>query len=277
MINLSISNDITKGYANVIAPLRKLADYTKQYNYSSSAYENNYRKGDNVYSLGNCLIYDFDDGEVTVDEIVEYLTDNKVSSVVATSKSHQIAKNDKPACDRFRLFVPLNKTLTITKDEYSLFYMFVARVLNIDDLLDGACKDVARFYYPNNRQEVHMIETGYILDTNILQQNFALHNEKIKEDLKKPNPKPAIANNCSSTGLKSNEVPRDTVIELKYGEVTTLAELDYLQGDQTVPCRCINPSHEDRNPSAFVGRSRTGGALQVTCRSCGYTAYMGKE
>ncbi len=266
MITLSISKDITTGYKSVTVPLHDVANYTTSYNYSAFLFQNGYRKSANVVSLGNCLIYDFDNGVMTLNKLEQELTNTQIKSLIVTSKSHQKEKNGKPACDRFRLFVPLSDNLTIEKNRYSAFYMFMAHELNIQDAIDIACKDTARFYFPNLRQEIKIIETGRTQCIQTLQEKFALYNEKV--------------NVCTQrrhiiTRKGSNEISLDTEIHLSNNKIRLLRDFSYLYGDDTVSCRCLNPAHEDKSPSAFVGRSRTGNSLQVTCRVCGYTVYGG--
>ena len=78
----------------------------------------------------------------------------------------------------------------------------------------------------------------------------------------------------STKSYKENEVSPDTEIECAYGVIYPLSHFEYLSENETVPCRCINPAHEDRNPSAFVGRSKSSGRLMVKCSGCGALYFM---
>lgn len=276
MVILSVSKEhITYGYVTQIVPFRKLAEVTGRYNYSASVFKGGHRLGSNVESLGNVMIYDFDDGVISLDEMESFLWENGVSAMLATSKSHQKEKNGLRACDRFRLFLPMHRRLKIAKDDYSLFYCFVAELFDIADAIDSACKDASRFYYPNPNQEVRLIETGSILDAEVLEKNFRVYAAALR---KAATPKSTVSyQKKHGTSMKTNEVSGDTIVELRNGEQRQLREFDYLAGNETVPCRCISPAHEDRNPSAFIGRSNRGGGLQVKCVSCGYMAFMASE
>lgn len=278
MITLSVSeHDITKGYKSWVVPFSRVGEVTAKYNYSAATFKNGYRDGDHVAALGSVMIYDFDDGVITIDEVADFLLNNKISAIIATSKSHQKEKNGKPPCDRFRLFVPFDRRIKINHSDYSDFYMYMAKFLRIDDKIDVACKDRSRFYYPNHSQVVRYLNTGMVLDADVFERNFELFKHKTaKQQPKKANP-PKKQKQQQQMGLKNNEIPRDTQIELKGGEIKYLYEFEYLTGNETVPCRCVNPAHEDKNPSAFVGRSKTGKGLQIACKGCGNTVYAPKD
>ena len=64
MIELSISDNLTYGFKKYNIPFLSIGDYIKKYCYSASTYHNGHRHKDNIESLGNVLIYDFDDGKI---------------------------------------------------------------------------------------------------------------------------------------------------------------------------------------------------------------------
>lgn len=269
---LSISDKLTYNFKNIIIPFEKVGDYTSRYCYSSSSYVTTHRHKDNIKSLGNVLIYDFDDGAITISQLLMFLLNNEITSVITTTKSHQKNKGDKPAVDRFRLFLPLDRELKISISEYPLLYMYVAKLLNIDDIIDTSCRNPSRSYYPNPEQEIFFTPSGKILNGKFLTEQMFRYLEKSnKENKKAPlsnNNKASINNTLKIKCLRDNEVDLDTLIELSTGERYPLKYFGFLKVNETVPCRCINPLHEDRNPSAFVGRSHTSGRLMVKCSSC---------
>lgn len=278
MVIINVSSHITENYKTHYIPWLSLYKWTKRYNYSSTIFTNGYRHKSKVKSLGNIVIYDFDDGKVSINEVAGFLFNNKITGAIFTTKSHQKEKGNKPACDRFRLLIPLSRQLKVSIDDYSLFYDFLAKILKIEDKIDKACKDPARMYYPNPNQEETYINTGYIFDAGVLEVSFkrykaAKDNERKEQQAN--NIKQYRYNRQKSGKLAKNEVPADTEVELKGGELRLLKDFEYLQGDERVTCRCINPSHEDRHPSAFIGRANNkDNSLMITCRGCGQTYFM---
>lgn len=86
---------------------------------------------------------------MTLNDAVEYVTFHDYPAIIATSKSHQKEKKSPsgivtPPCDRYRLVIELDKTITDT-EEYSFMMRDIAKQLPIDK----SCKDTARFFYPS--------------------------------------------------------------------------------------------------------------------------------
>lgn len=272
MVELNISNELTFGFQKYNIPFTSIGKYIKKYCYSACSFKSGHRNKENIESLGNLLIYDFDDGAVTVDEMRKYLENNKLTSAIFTTKSHRIEKNGKPAVDRYRLFIPFSRNIEVSVYDYSDFFMYVAKLLNIDDLIDTACKNPSRSFYPNPKQEEYYIDGGRIFDTDFLQNNFKKYSEK-NIDKKTPiknTPKKEIRH---AGEVKENEVSPDKEV-IVYGKRMRLGDFTYLNQNETVQCRCISPYHEDKNPSAFIGRSNKSGSLMVKCSSCGAVYFM---
>lgn len=277
MVELSISDNLTYSFEKHIVPFSQIGDYIKKYCYSASTYNNGHRHKDNITGLGNVLIYDFDDGVIPLLSMKRFMENNKVTSAIFTTKSHQIEKNGKPAVDRYRLFVPFSTPFTLTVEAYSDFFMYMAEILNIQHAIDKACKNPSRSFYPNANQIEIYIEQGRIFDTDYMQSQFlkydAKHNRQVKKEIK-DNTYSKEQTYSSTKSYKENEVSPDTEIECAYGVIYPLSHFEYLSENETVPCRCINPVHEDRNPSAFVGRSKSSGRLMVKCSGCGALYFM---
>lgn len=265
MVMLSIANDLTEGFKSVYVPFSRLGSYTRKYCYSAGSYKTGHRNKDNLLNTGNCLIFDFDDGKITIKDMVSFLEHNKITGAIFTTKSHQKEKGNKGACDRFRLFLPLSDEVNIPLDTYGSFYMYVAGVLRINKVIDTACKNPSRSYYPNMRQEEYYVETGHIFDRDFLVERFEKYMEKNKHNKEEVK---HVKEYNSNAPLKRNELERDYLIELKSGERYPFEYFEYLKENDTVPCRCVNPNHEDRNPSAFISRSNDSGNLMVKCSSC---------
>jgi hypothetical protein len=86
---------------------------------------------------------DFDSGEWTLQDAMAFLDDKKLSGILGTSKSHQIAKGSKPACDRFRLVIPFAEVVVDR-----VVYEATMRKLAEDTPCDKACVDAARYFFP---------------------------------------------------------------------------------------------------------------------------------
>lgn len=278
MILLSISDDLTDNFRTKFIPFIKLAEYTKNNHYSSSIYKSSHRNKDNIDSLGNLLIYDFDDGVVSISDMISFLKRNDIGSLICTTKSHQKVKGKKPAVDRFRLFLPLSDKISLSLDEYSDFYMYMAELLNINKIIDISCKNPSRSYFPNENQISYMIDTGKIFHTSTMEKFFKRYFLTKKEEEKKlKNHLLKVKIRNKSNKLLENEVSEDTFIELKSGESYPLYYFNYLNIGETIPCRCLNPTHEDRNPSAFIGRSNNSGALMIKCSGCNSLYFVKKR
>lgn len=291
MIKLSISNDITKFFKSVEVPFKNLGNITSNYNYSSSSYKDGYRKKSNVISIGNVIIFDFDDGSITIDEMEKYLKKNNVTAIIATTKSHQMEKNGKPKCDRYRLLIPFDEELKIDVSDYSLFYQFMSEILRIEKAIDPACKDSSRFYYPSKNQLVKYVETGTIFNAEFFYKNFIEYKNKknIQDEINKKKKNFFKKNNYNSNyknkvkqfnkkKLAKNEVLKTQQVITANGLVKELQDFEYLGVNDTVLIHCINPEHEDKHPSAFIGRSNNNdGRLLVKCHSCKKTYFIEKD
>lgn len=86
---------------------------------------------------------DFDDGEWTIGDAVNWCKAQGVAAIIGTSKSHQIEKSGKPACDRFRLVVPFESEITAR-------HHYEGRMAELHTTMpcDKSCSDAARFFWP---------------------------------------------------------------------------------------------------------------------------------
>lgn len=89
---------------------------------------------------------DFDSGEWTLDDAIQYVQTLGVAALVATTKSHRRAKTSggktSPPCDRFRLVIMADTCTSLDDYEYTM-RQYVA-----DLPADRACVDGARYYFP---------------------------------------------------------------------------------------------------------------------------------
>lgn len=96
------------------------------------------RKRDNFVSCQIAAI-DVDEG-TTIADAKEILRGCK--NIILTTKSHQIEKSGKPPCDRFRILIPFERTIT-DLHEYEFNMDLLRRELGADKTKDGA-----RFFWP---------------------------------------------------------------------------------------------------------------------------------
>lgn len=121
--------------------LDRLQRLITTYVWSPIVFKDNYRHGNNFISA-DYFVLDFDDGEMTLDQAVNNVFCD-MKHVIATTKSHQIVKGNNAACDRFRVIVPLERTIT-RADEYVYNMTVKMKMLPCDQ----SAKDSARFFYP---------------------------------------------------------------------------------------------------------------------------------
>lgn len=96
----------------------------------------------------DCIFADYDDGL----SISDFIQLNHYECYIITSKSHQIAKDEKPACDRYHVIFPLGLNIedeTLYKD---MLYSAIALCGS-----DPACSDISRFFYGFSRSEVYYL------------------------------------------------------------------------------------------------------------------------
>lgn len=98
-------------------------------------------------------VLDFDSGEMTLEEACRIFCDT--IHLIGTTKSHQIAKDGKPACDRFRVVLKLERTTTDLGEYRATMASLVTRYP-----ADPAPKDGARFFFPC-REIASSLDEGY--------------------------------------------------------------------------------------------------------------------
>ena len=118
--------------------------------WSQGTFKNNHRKIDNWLGTVDVMTFDVDDG-TTIKEAIKKIENQNLKALIVPTKSHQILKNDKPKCDRFRVVFPLVETFKGDIKEWSDKYILVAKSLEIE--IDKSCKDISRFFFPNGKND----------------------------------------------------------------------------------------------------------------------------
>ncbi len=119
--------------------VHRLSKAITNYAVSFGVFRGGHRMKDN-FIKSNWIGLDFDVG-VSLSSIQKTFCDH--IHLLGTTKSHQVAKGNEPPCDRFRLFLKLNDTVTDVKKYESLVSHFIDRYE-----ADEQCKDAARFFWP---------------------------------------------------------------------------------------------------------------------------------
>jgi hypothetical protein len=109
------------------------------------------RKGA-LFDFSDFAVLDVDDG-LSLKEAYKFLNENNISHVLFTTKSHQIAKNDEPARDRFRIIIPWERRIK-HPEEYSYNIKLLAKSYEAD----CAATDLARIFQPGKK--IISIRTG---------------------------------------------------------------------------------------------------------------------
>lgn len=122
-------------------PLSDFLIDIQKYAWSPFVFKHNYRNSDNWLSC-DFLAADYDLGTPNLVDTIKKLTPFR--HLIGTTKSHQKAKEGKPAVDRFRAILPLEDSIT-TREEYKRLWERYSLFL---PGLDTKCKDLARFYWP---------------------------------------------------------------------------------------------------------------------------------
>lgn len=139
MILLSQITNNKDAKTAVANDLQELQKFVCSNTWSPSLF-NQVRNNDNFIST-SLLVLDIDEG-ATIEDAMEAFKGYKM--VIAPTRSHMKEKNG-ITCHRFRLILFLSETVT-NKDDFSATWRSAQQILPV---IDAACKDVARQYYPS--------------------------------------------------------------------------------------------------------------------------------
>jgi hypothetical protein len=116
-------------------------------NYSAGRFKDNYRNAKNWLGGNTMLIYDIDDG-MSIDEAQSMFLDT--ACAIMPTKSHRKEKNG-IICDRFRIFIPLEKPIDFTDEK-----RFKRIMNNVGEAFkltfDKATVDPSRMFYPSTTE-----------------------------------------------------------------------------------------------------------------------------
>ena len=125
---------------------------TSGYCYCACKLKDNYRLDENFDGNVDVLILDIDDN-CTIEQAKVLFS--KYEFFIITSKSHQKDKGGK-ICDRFRLFLKLDKTVHIRQQAEELYLGFIKTY----PFVDVKCKNVSRFFYSSPENALVIYNKG---------------------------------------------------------------------------------------------------------------------
>lgn len=142
-MKISLFRNNTNCESREITNFKELASLvcsSQHFAWSPGIFKNNYRNLDNFVSM-DVIALDFDSG-MTLEEAGLVFSD--YAHIIGTSRSHQKPKDSKPACDRFRVILQLERPIT-NDDDYKATFNELIRNF---PAADRACSDASRFFYP---------------------------------------------------------------------------------------------------------------------------------
>jgi hypothetical protein len=258
-VSLSVSKGLSS-FETIQRDFNKLHKITQIMNYSTISYQNNYRKAENFESAQLCIL-DFD-GETELEEAFDIFKDYQC--LIVTTKSHQKEyKNGKKITktDRFRAIIPFSTPITNRGLFRGLMKYFTERFNS-----DPACIDAARFYYPNQGQEVYYTRGKKKIDV-----NKALHkidSSSTSDVTKKINGKHIVKISTDTNPL---------IVSANDEEYLASEWARTLQDNETRLIHCINKEHKDLHPSAFMAKVKYSNQIFIHCHKCGRIGYFPKQ
>lgn len=115
--------------------------------WSSGLFTNDYRNKAN-FECANVIGLDFDDG-LSMNDVAKRLAALGLTYSITLTRHHQKPKPqkqgrpDKPACDRFRVVIPLEEPITNAEDFEATWSYLYEKFPEIDT----ACKDPSRLFF----------------------------------------------------------------------------------------------------------------------------------
>lgn len=177
---VSYSQDITQGYTNELVPFEKLPKLFNQDNYHwvNHHLKDGYRKDDNIINGFNLLVLDID-GTANLSTV--QLLFSKYKAIYYTTKRHQTIDPDtnENLGDRFRVILPINYTLKLTKDDFKELYSNIVKDLPFE--VDLGANQRARKWLTHNGYS--HITDGELFDVLPYIPKSAKNDERQKRDL----------------------------------------------------------------------------------------------
>jgi len=144
---LSLSKDITEGFSPLSTEnINKIASAITKSNWSCGTFKDGHRRKAN-FEYSSCIALDVDNDpgspQMSLEQAKIEFKDMK--HIIATSRSHQKKKGDRPPVDRFRVLLFLEEPIKTPEDFQATYEDLLAKY----PAIDPQCKDASRFYYPS--------------------------------------------------------------------------------------------------------------------------------
>lgn len=249
--------------------VEQLLHITKNFSHSAVEFLYGNRKGVN-FKQAHLVFLDFDEN-MTIIEALE--TFKPYYGFIVTTRSHQQStKGGEPngkkivKRDRFRVILFLEEPIKDGEE-------FVTIMTNLINKYgsDQACKDKARYYFPNPRQEHWFLSEA---TQHIDLEPFKKKNDKKvrtnEKDIVKKIPKSTQSVSPGNNDEKKEYIFLDDTSEIisADGESNTaLKWYDSMEIGSKISCHCPFPDHTDENPSAFISKTDKE-SLYAYCNSC---------
>lgn len=232
----------------------------RERNYSTNVWKDGQRaKANYIGMTGVCL--DIDDG-MTIDEAK--LRFSPLKYILHTSTSHQVAKHDKPACDRFRIILPF-------RPQDDLYYPTIDQAERVFESIkqmfpfcDPETLEPARHFYPFLGEE-----DKFIREVHLDGEWFSISSDQL---VTRPNAEVVKAK--KKIGRKGSQyyIQHDQKILMADGNteqtIETLRTVLQNVDKQKLPCYCpFCDDIESLNASATVQLTSTH-FIQLYCSHC---------
>ena len=132
-------------------------------------FENNKRSDKNAIAGQNCIAFDFDDGETTLEDVFSLFKDYKY--LIYTTKSHTEDQH------RFRLILPTKFMFYVNQEQHAGLIENISNLLGITNY-DIATRNISRLWFTNAKAKVFTNQQGEMLDV-----NCCIPNTKKEEEL----------------------------------------------------------------------------------------------
>lgn len=149
------SSHVSSGWRCVnVRDMDRIAKGICIYPWSPIIWRNGARSNKNFIQAA-WLVLDFDDGETSIEQAVENIFCDYIH-IIGTTKSHRVAKDNNPPCDRFRVIIPFERVVKNIVQYKDQIDAASSRYTN-----DQKCNDGARFFN-QCREIVSINKEGFV-------------------------------------------------------------------------------------------------------------------
>ena len=124
---------VAYGWGSVEIPWEhdKIVDLTTKCGISGNEFSDGHKVKDSWIGT-SAIMLDFDDGKMTVDQLLSKQTILGCDSFVFSSQNHQKKKGSEPACDRLRVLIPLDEPIISEIERHQIEQKFIREFPGLD-------------------------------------------------------------------------------------------------------------------------------------------------